>query len=142
MMLQCKTLGRGANGRGVLLLFMFVLGGCTSAGTYDAPYALVESGVRSINGREIPVTLTSVDGVSPLDPRRSGPLAPGKHEVVVRFSTIGGPYYEDKAALDLNLAECTRYRIVARYTNLVHVDWTPIVYPDAIVPCQARFRPG
>jgi hypothetical protein len=96
--------------------------------------------VRSIIGKELPVTINAVDGVNTLEPRRSGPLKPGKHQVTVRFSTISGPYLKQFATLEFDAAPCTRYRIVARYENLVHVEWVPIVYPEPIMECRSKFN--
>ena len=95
--------------------------------------------MRSIIGKELPVTINAVDGVNTLEPRRSGPLKPGKHEVSVRFSTARGPYLMQFATLQLDTEPCTRYRVVARYENLVHVEWVPVVYPEPIVECRNKF---
>jgi len=39
-----------------------------------------------------------------------------------------GPFYKQYRTLELDVAACTRYRIVAWYTNLTHIEWSPVIY--------------
>ena len=115
---------------------------CSTAGTYDEPYALVEPGLRSAARKEMPVIINAVDGQTTLNPRYyPTPLTPGKHVVDVYFSTdsVVGSSDKHHRAITLDAAPCTRYRIVARYQNLVHVEWVPVIYPEPIGECAAKF---
>jgi hypothetical protein len=112
---------------------------CASA-IYDSPYALVESGSPSAVRKELPAAINAVDGRSTLSPRRySTPLTPGKHQVDVYLSVSTGAYYKNFRTIELDAAPCTRYRIVAAYQNLTHVEWTPVIYPEPIGECAAKF---
>jgi hypothetical protein len=112
--------------------------GCAAVDTYDGPYALVEPGMRSAPRKELPVIIHAVDGQITLNPRYPVPLKPGKHVVEVQFSTgsVVGPSERHRRTLDLDTAPCTRYRIVARYQSLTHVEWTPVIYPEPIGECS------
>ena len=126
-----------------LLMGSLLAAGCAAVGpSYDAPYALVDIGPLSASRKELPVIVNAIDGDSLLDPRRSGPLTPGKHQLEVQFSTRDGPYWKRKKMVELDALPCTRYRIVAQYTNLTNVDWKPIVYPEPIGECMAKFKLG
>jgi len=48
-------------------------------GMYDQPYALVERGMTSDARKEVTLAITSVDGQTVRDLRRTDPLTPGKH---------------------------------------------------------------
>lgn len=112
-----------------------------SAGLYDQPYGLVESGRRSDVRKELPVVIGSVDGVSTRNPRYSDPIAPGRHRVQVNFSTGSTPTPRGFRYLDLDIQPCTRYRVVAAYQNLVHLgSWEPRVMIEPIGECVARFH--
>ena len=115
---------------------------CSTTGTYDEPYALVEGGMRSAVRKEFPVLVNAVDGETTLSPRRYPTLLkPGKHAIEVYFSTdsVAGSPNKHHRTIDLDAAPCTRYRIVARYENLTHVEWTPVIYPEPIGECIAKF---
>jgi hypothetical protein len=115
---------------------------CSTTGTYDEPYALVEGGMRSVVRKEFPVLVNAVDGESTLSPRRyPTALKPGKHQIEVYFSSdsVVGSSEKHRRTIDLDAAPCTRYRIVARYQNLTHVDWDPVIYPEPIGECAAKF---
>src|SRR5436853_708835 len=97
-------------------------GSCASPPAYEEPYALFEPGTASAVRREIPVLIHKVDGEIPVDARRRYgiPVAPGKHVVVVHFSSdsvIGAPEKHVRT-LQIEAAPCTRYRIVAHHTQL------------------------
>jgi hypothetical protein len=116
---------------------------CATPPAYDEPYALFEPGTRSAVRREIPVLIHEVDGQIPVDARRQYgiPVPPGKHVVVVHFSSdsVTGAPEKHVRTLEIEAAACTRYRIVAHHTALVHVEWEPVVYPEPIGECTAKF---
>lgn len=120
---------------------MLLTAACSSAGPYSSPYALVESGSRSAVRKELPVLINEVDGVSTLDPRYPGPITPGKHRVRVYFPLSTGAYDKRVRELEIDAQPCTRYRIVAAYENLTHVEWKPVIYPEPIGECLER-RPS
>ena len=131
---------------GLALQAMVVAGlaaSCATPPAYDEPYALFEPGTRSAVRREIPVLIHEVDGQIPVDARRQYgiPVPPGKHVVVVHFSSdsVTGAPEKHVRTLEIEAAACTRYRIVAHHTALVHVEWEPVVYPEPIGECTAKF---
>ena len=110
---------------------------------YDQPYAVFEPGQASSVRREIPVLIHEVDGEIPVAARRTYgiPVAPGKHVVVVHFSSdsVTGAPEKHVRTLNIEAAACTRYRIVAHHTALVHVEWEPVVYQEPIGECTSKF---
>jgi hypothetical protein len=64
----------------------------TFAGMYDQPYALVESGNASEVRKEARVAISKVDGQSTHNPRKTDPIAPGKHRFTVRFESARGNF--------------------------------------------------
>ena len=110
------------------------------AGPYDQPYALVESGWRSAVRRELPIYLHTVDGKAPVNKRRSD-LSPGKHQIDVYLPTRVGPTTKQHRIVEIDAAACMRYRIVAHYDNLTHIEWTPVVYSERVGECERKFRP-
>ena len=112
---------------------------CAGQGTYDSPYALVESGVRSAVRKELPAAINAVDGRSTLSTRYATALTPGRHRVDVYLSVSTGAAYKQYRTIELDAAPCTRYRIVAAYQNLTHPEWNPVIYPEPILECAARF---
>jgi predicted ATPase len=113
---------------------------CASGGIYDSPYALVESGSPSPVRKELPAAINAVDGRSTLFARRyATAITPGRHQVDVYLSTSTGALYKQYRTIELDAAPCTRYRIVAAYQNLTHVEWTPVIYPEPIGECAAKF---
>ena len=126
----------------ICLLPVALIAGCAAGGPYDEPYALVEGGMRSAARKELPVIINAVDGETTFIPRRyPTPLKPGKHLVEVYFSSdsVAGSADKHHKTIDLDAAPCTRYRIVARYQSLAHVEWEPVIYPEAIGECIAKF---
>lgn len=109
------------------------------AGPYDQPYALVEAGDRSPTREEFPPAITQIDGESTRNPRRSDPIAPGKHRVTVRFETarVAQSAADVTRELELDLVACTRYRIAARRVGAT--SWEPKVYSEAIPECNRKF---
>jgi hypothetical protein len=112
--------------------------------SYDSPYAVVEPGSPSAARRELPVFIHDVDGQIPVSQRYGIPVPPGKHSVVVNFSSdsIEGSADKHSRTVQLDAEPCTRYRIVARHTQLTHVDWEPVVYSERIGECTKRFARG
>ena len=121
-----------------LLMGSLLVAGCAAVEPFDAPYALVEVGPISAARKELPVIINAIDGDYLLNPR-SGPIRPGKHQLEIQFSTRDGPYWKRKKMVELDAQPCTRYRIVARYDNLTNVEWTPVIYPEPIGECVAKF---
>jgi len=122
-----------------LLVGSLGVAGCAAVEPFDGPYALVEVGHTSAARKELPVIVNAIDGDYLLNPR-SGPIKPGKHQLEIQFSTRDGAYSKRKRIVELDAKPCTRYRIVAQYTNLTNVDWTPIIYPEPIGECMAKFK--
>jgi hypothetical protein len=110
------------------------------AGQYDQPYALVEPADRSPTREEFPPSITQIDGESTRNPRKSDPIAPGKHRVTVRFETarVAQSPQETTRELDMELVACTRYRIAARRVGATN--WEPKVYSEAIPECKRKFE--
>ena len=121
------------------VLLAFVSSGAVAAGMYDKPWAIVERGDNSDVRKEATLGLRQIDGKSPRNPRRSDPLEPGKHVISVHFESARGvfaPQYQD---IELDLAPCTRYRIVAQYEARTGPDWKPKVYSEPIGECRTKF---
>jgi hypothetical protein len=108
------------------------------AGEYDQPYAIVEAGERSQVREEFPPAITQIDGKSTRNPRRSDPIAPGKHRVTVRFETGRVTQSSDEVSreIEIEMAPCTLYRVAARRTGIT---WEPKVYPEPIGECTRKF---
>ena len=122
----------------------FCLAACAStpSPTFSEPYALIEGGTPSQVRKEFPAFISTIDGQSNFDPRRPAPLTPGKHRVDIYFSStsVAGAAEKHVRAVELDAAPCTRYRVVARYTNLVSVDWEPVIYSEPIGECVSKFQ--
>jgi hypothetical protein len=117
-----------------------LIAACANTGIYDEPYALVEGGTRSAVRKEFPAFINAVDGQTTFSRRYyPTPVKPGKHVLDVYFGLADGPTYKQYRRIELDAAECTRYRIVAHYSNLTHVEWGPVIYPEPIGECVARF---
>lgn len=114
---------------------------CASEPGYDSPYALVEPGSPSAARRELPVFIHDIDGQAPVSQRYGIPVQPGKHSVVVNFSSdsVAGSADKHVRTVQLDAQPCMRYRIVARHTQLTHVEWEPVVYSEPIGECSQRF---
>ena len=137
-MVHCSKNARSSIG--VSLLPAVLTAACATVGPYDEPYALVESGMRSAVRKEFPAIVNAVDGQTTFVPRRyPTALKPGMHVIDVYFSTDVGPAAKQFRTIELDAAASTRYRIVARTTNLTHVEWTPVIYPEPIGECNAKF---
>jgi hypothetical protein len=119
-----------------------LVAGPATAGSFSEPYALVESGRTSAVRKEIPAVINAVDEHYTVDPRRSGPIKPGRRRFAIRFTTDVGPSSKHERTLEFDAEPCTRYLIVARYSNLTHVEWTPVIYPEPIGECLTAFRPN
>jgi len=114
--------------------------GVLAAGTYDQPYAIVESADRSETRKEFPAAITKIDGNSTQNTRRPDAVAPGKHQVTIRYDTgrVNQSPEEMTRTLDMDLEPCTRYRIAARRTT--GTAWEPQVYPEKIGECTRKFK--
>ncbi len=58
----------------------------------------------------IPAVISKVDEQSPANPRRTGPLTPGKHRFVVRFTTDVDPSSRHERALEIDAEPCVSSR--------------------------------
>lgn len=116
-----------------------VVAAAAAAGIYDQPYALVERGDASATRNEARVAVTKVDGRSTRDPRTTDPLPPGRHVVTLHFETARGAFRPEYLDLEMDLAACTRYRIVASYESRMGPDWKPRVYAERIPECARKF---
>ena len=128
-------------------LLVLLVAGCAATGdgsdtaSYGEPYGVIETGSPSSVRKEARAHINRVDGRTPLDPRRGEIVKPGKRVVELRFSSGEGAGVNEKHSkvLEIDVAPCTRYRIVAAYTNATHVEWEPVVYPEPIGECFSRF---
>jgi hypothetical protein len=109
------------------------------AGPYDQPYALIERGDPSDVRKEATVAITRIDGDSTRDPRKSDPIAPGKHKVTIHFESARGSFRPEFVDLDLDLAPCTVYRIWAKYESKTGPDWKPLVRSERLPDCERKF---
>lgn len=110
------------------------------AGMYDQPYAFVESGDASEIRKEARVAISKVDGKSTRNPRKSDPLAPGKHNITLNFESARGNFRPTSLDVEIELEACTRYRIVANYEVKLGGDWQPKVYSEPIGECVKKFK--
>jgi hypothetical protein len=110
------------------------------AGMYDQPYALVESGDASDLRKEARVAISKVDGQSTRNPRKSDPIAPGKHSITLHFESARGVFRPISLDVEIDLQACTRYRIVANYETKTGGDWKPKVYSEPIGECVKKFK--
>lgn len=123
-------------------LAALLLAACSSAiaaGMYDQPWAIVERGDNSDVRKEAALGLNKIDGKSLRNPRRSEPLSPGRHVITVHYESARGVFAPEMQDLELDLAPCTRYRIVAQYEARTGPSWTPKVYSEPIGECRAKF---
>lgn len=116
-----------------------LLAGSAFAGPYDQPYALVESGDASETRKEARATISKIDGKSPSNPRRSDPIPPGKHVVTLHFESARGMFRPEYQDLEIDMAPCTRYRVVANYVSKTGGDWKPKSYAEPIGECKKKF---
>ena len=110
------------------------------AGMYDQPYAIVESRNASEVRNEARLAISKVDGKSARDPRKTDPLAPGRHTITVHFESARGNFRPAIQDVEIDLAACTRYSIVASYEVKSGPDWTPKVYSEPIGECVKKFK--
>ncbi|HVJ73250.1 MAG TPA: hypothetical protein VNB03_04415 [Casimicrobiaceae bacterium] len=110
-----------------------------AAGMYDQPYAVVERGDNSEVRKEAQVAITKVDGKGTRDPRRTDPIPPGKHVVTVHFTSARGVFRPEYQDVEIDMAACTRYRIVAQYEGRTGGDWKPVYTSEPIGECRRKF---
>lgn len=123
----------------LLLAPALLIANAAFAGMYDQPYALIESGGASEPRKEARVAISKVDGKSPRNPRKTDPIAPGKHVVTLHFTSARGDFRPEYLDVELPLEACTRYRIVASYESWMGPDWKPKVYAEPIPECTKKF---
>ena len=110
------------------------------AGMYDQPYAIVESGDASEVRKEARLSINKVDGKSTRNPRKSDPIAPGKHTITLNFESARGIFRPASLDVEIDLEACTRYRIVAMYEVKTGGEWKPKVYSEPIGECFRKFK--
>lgn len=110
-----------------------------AAGMYDKPYAIVERGDNSEVRKEAQVGIVKVDGHSTRNPRRTDPIAPGKHTVTLHFTSARGVFRPEYQDLEIDMAACTRYRVVAQYEGRTGGDWKPVYTSEPIGECRRKF---
>lgn len=125
--------------RGLHLLLAMGASTAALAGPYDQPYALVETGPASEVRKEATVAISKVDDASTRNPRRSDPIPPGVHRITVHFQSGRGKFRDEFQVLELDLAACTRYRVVAQYQSRTGGTWQPKVYSEPIGECVSKF---
>ena len=116
------------------------LAASASAGMYDQPYAIVESGDASDVRKEARVAISKVDGKTTRNPRKSDPVSPGKHNITLSFDSARGLFRPTSLDVEIDLEACTRYRIVANYEVKTGGDWKPKVYTEQIGECRKKFK--
>ncbi len=109
------------------------------AGLYDQPYALVERGDASQVRKEATLAIDKIDGQTPRNPRKSDPLAPGKHVVSLHFESARGTFRPEFKEVEVDAQPCTRYRFVASYDSPMGPEWKPRAYAEPIGECEAKF---
>jgi hypothetical protein len=110
-----------------------------AAGMYDKPYAIVERGDNSEVRKEAQVGIVKVDGHSTRNVRRTDPIAPGKHTVTLHFTSARGVFRPEYQDLEIDMAACTRYRVVAQYEGRTGGDWKPVYTAEPIGECRRKF---
>ena len=70
-----------------------------------------------------PAVSAKVDGKSTRNPRKSDPIAPGKHSITLHFDSARGNFRPVSLDVEIDLQACTRYRIVANYEVKTGGDW-------------------
>jgi len=122
-----------------LSLLLLVASTAAAAGIYDQPWSLVEPGDRSEVRKEFPAAITQIDGQSVRDTRRPDAITPGKHSITIRFETgrVNQSESEATRVVEIDLAPCTRYRVVAQRQQ--GTKWDPQVYPEPISECARKF---
>jgi hypothetical protein len=121
------------------LLAFLAFCGAASAGMYDQPYGIVESGRANDVRKEMRLAISKIDGQTTRNPRRSDPVDPGKHTVTLHVETASGKFRPEFLDLELDVKPCTRYRIVASYRTTMGPDWKPAVYPERLGECRKKF---
>jgi hypothetical protein len=123
-----------------LCALAFIATSAAAAGTYDGPWAIVEGADASSVRNEFRPAITQIDGKSTRDTRESDALAPGPHQVKIRFQTgrVAQSPADEERLLDLDLEGCTRYRIAAQRTT--GTQWQPKVYSEKIGECMRKFE--
>jgi hypothetical protein len=117
---------------------------CTaSAGPYDQPYSLIESGNRSQTRKQEPVAISRIDGESPRNPRKPDPVAPGKRTVQISFTSARAVVADNLQTIEIDAQPCKRYRVAAEYESATGGKWKPVVQSvEDIGECKKKFMQG
>jgi hypothetical protein len=100
-------------------------------------------GQKSETRKEAPAAISQIDGQSPRNPRKSDPIPPGKHTIQVSFSSARAVIADNLKPLELDLAPCTRYYLVAKYRSPTGPEWEPAIsYSEPIGECRKKFMKG
>jgi hypothetical protein len=115
----------------------FLLASCAS-GPYSDPYSIVVTDTaRQADPHLRQVIVNRVDDRSITDNRAVVP--PGHHRVVLDLPAHAGFHTATQRTLELDLAPCTRYYVMARLDTPISQDWTPVVkYSEPIGECSSR----
>ena len=114
-----------------------------TAGPYDQPYGLIESGDRLQTQKQEPAAISRIDGNSVRNPRKSDPLTPGKHVVEISFSSARAVVADTLQTVEIDIQPCKRYRIAAKYESAVSGRWEPVVQAvEDIGECKGKFLSG
>ncbi len=110
------------------------------AGMYDQAYAIVESRNASELRNEARLSVSKVDGQSTRNPRKTDPIAPGKHRLTLHFESARGRFSPEFQEIEIELEPCTRYSVVANYESKTGPHWKPKVYSEPIGECVKKFK--
>lgn len=112
-----------------------------SAGPYDQPYGLIESGWASPAHKQVPLGVTKIDGKSTRSTMKADPIPPGKHKVTLSFSSSARTVIEEPTKeIELDVEPCKRYRIVAHYDVALSGKWDPQLQAvEDIAECKRKF---
>ena len=80
-------------------------------GMYSKPYAIVEQGQKSPTRNEDRVAITKIDGKSTRDPRRTDPIAPGKHVLTLHYESARAEFKPEYQEVEIDFEPCTLWVI-------------------------------
>jgi len=108
-------------------------------GMYSKPYAIVEQGQKSPTRNEDRVAITKIDGKSTRDPRRTDPIAPGKHVLTLHYESARAEFKPEYQDVEIDFEPCTLYTVVAAYEFRTGGAWKPKFAQAPIPECQRKF---
>lgn len=117
-----------------------LLGPAFAAPAFAQGYVIIERGPSSETRKEAAVGITSIDGKSLRDPRRSDPLPPGRHVVRVHFESARGVFHPPFQEVEVDLPPCTLAQVVAGYESRTGGAWKPRVRTEPLGECLAKVR--